>query len=291
MIAVIRWMIAHSSVDSRMTIDRLRSKLAMLALFVIAWMGTLEIDRAIEWYGVGARAVWHVKNLCWTSWWMICVVGAFAAFRRYDPDAPANESWHRVLPRLTWLIALKYLLFDTLLWRIFHSPMPWPVLVNIEAMAAAVVLAGLAALWMLGLPDSANLRELPMRRRAAMYAVLTLLWAGTLEIDRVFGQPVFRASLRDPLLAEQVALSIYWSLFGVATVVFGFILRTARLRYFGLALLAFTLLKVVVIDLRGVDTGYRILSFLGLGALLLGVSVVYGKVSPKLLAEPAALSR
>jgi hypothetical protein len=32
------------------------------------------------------------------------------------------------------------------------------------------------------------------------------------------------------------------------------------------------------------------LSFLGLGALLLGVSVVYGKVSPKLLAEPKPLS-
>jgi uncharacterized membrane protein len=130
-----------------------------------------------------------------------------------------------------------------------------------------------------------------MRRRAAMLAVLTLLWAGTLEIDRAFWQPAFRAGLRDPMLAEQVAFSIFWSLFGVATVVFGFALRTARLRYFGLALLAFTLMKVIMIDLRGVDTFYRILSFLGLGALLLGVSVVYGKVSPKLLGEPTALSR
>ncbi|MBC8108328.1 MAG: DUF2339 domain-containing protein [Anaerolineae bacterium] len=294
MIALMHTLIARSAEQAGLQRTssqyRLRSQLALLALFVIAWMGTLEIARAVDWYGFGGRASWHVKNLCWTSWWMICVVGAFAAWRRYDPDAPANEAWHRLLPRLTWLIALKYLLADTLVWRMFHQPMPWPVLVNLEALTAAVVVAGLAALWILGLPDSANLREAPMRRRAAMFAVLTLLWAGTLEIDRAFWQPAFRASLRDPQLAEQVAMSIYWSLFGVATVVFGFVLRTSRLRYFGLALLALTLLKVVLIDLRGVDTGYRILSFLGLGALLLGVSVVYGKVSPKLLGEAKPLS-
>lgn len=294
-IGMLRWMLARAAIDvgetQHASTNRLRSQLSMLALFVLAWMGTLEIARAVDWYGVGAGASWHVKNLCWTMWWMICVIGAFAACRRYDPDAPANETWHLLLSRLTWLIALKYFLWDTLKWRVFNDPIPWPVLVNLEAMTAAGVLAGLAVLWILGLPESTNHREGSMRRRAAMFAVLTLLWAGTLEIDRAFWQPAFRASLRDPMLAEQVAFSIFWSLFGVATVVFGFVLRTARLRYFGLALLAFTLLKVMVIDLRGVDTFYRILSFMGLGALLLGVSVVYGKVSPKLLAEPTALSR
>ena len=33
-------------------------------------------------------------------------------------------------------------------------------------------------------------------------------------------------------------------------------------------------------------TGYRILSFMGLGGLLLGTSVLYGKLSPRLLANP-----
>jgi uncharacterized membrane protein len=55
------------------------------------------------------------------------------------------------------------------------------------------------------------------------------------------------------------------------------------LRYFALALLALTLAKVVVVDLSSIGYGYRVLSFLGLGLLLLGTSVMYGKVSPKLL--------
>ena len=63
----------------------------------------------------------------------------------------------------------------------------------------------------------------------------------------------------------------------------GFRFRTAGLRYFGLGLFAVTLLKVVLLDMSQVQTGYRVLSFLGLGLLLMGTSVLYGKLSPMLL--------
>ena len=59
-------------------------------------------------------------------------------------------------------------------------------------------------------------------------------------------------------------------------------LRNVGLRYFGLALLAITLLKVVLIDMSQVQTGYRILSFMALGGILLGTSVLYGKLTPRL---------
>ena len=42
-------------------------------------------------------------------------------------------------------------------------------------------------------------------------------------------------------------------------------------------------LKVVFVDLAHAGQGYRVLSFLGLGLLLLGTSVLYGKLSPRLL--------
>ena len=65
----------------------------------------------------------------------------------------------------------------------------------------------------------------------------------------------------------------------------GFKTRFAGLRYFGLTLLAMALMKIVVIDMRQVSTGYRILSFMGVGLLMLGTSVLYGKVSPRLLGK------
>jgi uncharacterized membrane protein len=90
-------------------------------------------------------------------------------------------------------------------------------------------------------------------------------------------------------LAKQVAFSIFWSLFAIGCVVAGFRFRTKGLRYFGLGLFAFTLVKVFLVDMSQVQRGYRVLSFLGLGLLLLGTSVLYGKLTPILLKkqEPA----
>jgi uncharacterized membrane protein len=79
---------------------------------------------------------------------------------------------------------------------------------------------------------------------------------------------------------------VFWSVYAIACVAIGFAVRVAGVRYFGLALFALTLFKVVFVDLSTVSTGYRILSFLGLGLLLLGTSVLYGKLSPVLLKEP-----
>lgn len=47
------------------------------------------------------------------------------------------------------------------------------------------------------------------------------------------------------------------------------------LRLSGLALLLLCVLKLFIHDLRNLDTPYRILSFIALGLILLGVSWVY----------------
>jgi len=65
----------------------------------------------------------------------------------------------------------------------------------------------------------------------------------------------------------------------------GFRFRAPALRYFGLALFAVTLLKVVLVDMEQVSAGYRFLSFLGLGGLLMGTSVLYGKIGASLHGE------
>jgi uncharacterized membrane protein len=82
---------------------------------------------------------------------------------------------------------------------------------------------------------------------------------------------------------RQAGWSIWWSFFAIATVILGFARHAATLRIFGLALFGLTLLKVVLVDLAGAGTGWRIVSFVGLGALLLGTSVLYGRFGPKLL--------
>jgi len=70
-------------------------------------------------------------------------------------------------------------------------------------------------------------------------------------------------------------LTIAWGLEGVALLAAGFPLRDRVLRLSGLAVLAVCTGKLFFWDLRNLDTLPRILSFLVLGLLLVGVSWVY----------------
>jgi uncharacterized membrane protein len=55
----------------------------------------------------------------------------------------------------------------------------------------------------------------------------------------------------------------------------GFWKRSGFLRWQALILIAATIIKVFVYDVSTLDRGYRILAFIALGAILLGISFVY----------------
>ena len=73
----------------------------------------------------------------------------------------------------------------------------------------------------------------------------------------------------------QFTYSAWFMVFGAMLLATGFWRRSAFLRWQALVLLAVTIAKVFLADMSALSEGYRILSFLGLGALLLAVSFVY----------------
>jgi uncharacterized membrane protein len=77
------------------------------------------------------------------------------------------------------------------------------------------------------------------------------------------------------LFAERFSYSIWFMIYGAVLLLAGFSRNSAFLRWQGLALLAFTIAKVFLYDMANLSQGYRVLSLLGLGALLLGVSFAY----------------
>ncbi len=78
----------------------------------------------------------------------------------------------------------------------------------------------------------------------------------------------------------QVALSILWAVLGGIAVVVGLWRDRGELRAAGLALLAVVTAKVFVYDLASLDAAYRVLSFIGLGVLLLISAYLYQHVGP-----------
>jgi uncharacterized membrane protein len=113
---------------------------------------------------------------------------------------------------------------------------------------------------------------------------LLVVLTGVHEIFTFFG---VRAT-GDAGLAESFSISAWLMLYAAVLLAAGFWKRTAFVRWQGLGLLVFTIAKVFLYDMHNLSSGYRILSILGLGALLMAVSFVYQKDWLKLREGDAA---
>lgn len=72
-----------------------------------------------------------------------------------------------------------------------------------------------------------------------------------------------------------VSISIFWTLYGGGTIWAGFLTGKKVLRLAGMALLAAVILKVFLVDMRALSPGFRIVSFVAVGILLLVISLLY----------------
>jgi uncharacterized membrane protein len=113
--------------------------------------------------------------------------------------------------------------------------------------------------------------------------VLLIDWLPTFEIMRSFKFEPIRGGFRDPDLAMHVALSIAWGLMAIIQLSIGFARLVSVLRYMAIGLFGLTIAKVFLVDLAHLEMVYRIISFIGLGLLLLGASLLYQKLSPRIL--------
>jgi len=111
-----------------------------------------------------------------------------------------------------------------------------------------------------------------------------LLWAGALALLALLSAEAYCWCESRPVewaKAEWTALmslSLVWGLYAAAMLAVGFWRRILPLRLAALGLFAATALKLVAIDIANVKQVYRIISFLVLGALMVGAAYVYHRV-------------
>jgi uncharacterized membrane protein len=87
--------------------------------------------------------------------------------------------------------------------------------------------------------------------------------------------PAYYANTRGIRLAEDFTYSALWMAYGAMLMIVGFWRRSAFVRWLALLLIAVTIIKVFVYDALQLDKGYRIVSLIVLGVLLLAISFVY----------------
>lgn len=152
---------------------------------------------------------------------------------------------------------------------------PHPFLVSEATLAIGVVGAALAgAAWLVR-----GTRLAPWLQVAAGVTIVYLLSVGI--VDVFAGQVGGSVALEELQRQAQVALSILWAGIGFGTFAVGAVRGLALAREFGLALLAIATVKVFVFDLSFLDVAYRVLSFIGLGLLLLAGAFVFQWHRPK----------
>jgi uncharacterized membrane protein len=181
---------------------------------------------------------------------------------------------------LAWLAVTgaKVVAFDAGFYNAaWHLP-----LVNQTFAAFAVMIA---ALWYAG-RLYARSDKIDEQERHVVVIALTIaanlfaIAALSLEATGYFEKLIRAGALantetRDLRLAQGLSLSLVWTLYGGAMLLYGHGRGNRLLRIMALLLLTATAFKVFFLDLAVLEKFYRIVSFLVLGAILLAVSFLY----------------
>jgi len=171
-----------------------------------------------------------------------------ALFSAVDEYRSTSVIWNPVMGAL--LVALAGLAIAAWLSRQLSSDDETLGYLNWRQMSATFAGTALVLVWIIGLR-----------------AIQTAWWGG-----RVFVRPPELTAL---VTGSQFSYSAWCMAYGGVLLALGFWRRLPRLRWGGLLLLILAIAKVFLWDMSALSQGYRILSFLGLGALLLIVSFAY----------------
>ena len=183
-----------------------------------------------------------------------------------------------------------------------------------EAVTLALFLVFLAAIAALSLFTSTWHCALPFVNRrflAAVAAVAVLVWLGRVAFRTGQASPslawwavaigffaatceapvYFHDVIADPGLAHRLAIfsvTVVWVVLAAIALVLGFRWQRPVVRYLALGLLGLTAVKLLLVDMSGVQQLYCILSFLLVGVALIGASYAYHRLERRLTNPPPA---
>ncbi|HTD24796.1 MAG TPA: DUF2339 domain-containing protein [Terriglobales bacterium] len=195
---------------------------------------------------------------------------------------------------------LRYLAITTLVLAIFRvfvfdsSEMAARLVFNARFATYAIAIAVLGGIIILGSRETVSAETGKSVPRTGTWAIrlsgivlsVLILVGLTLEAHDYFGRQYAQVDIYNPNnpeiysrleIAERFSFSVIWLVVGAGLMVTGFWKRSAFVRWQALVLIAFTIAKVLIYDSSELDRGYRILSFIGLGVVLLGISYAYQK--------------
>ena len=206
-------------------------------------------------------------------------VSAWLALRARRVDRTSWGAWSQVgfvamlaVNVLALLLSLREILTSR------YGVQPHTAFVNADfamALIALALLAGVAyASLRIALGDETTLLWGQLSGATVIAINVVALLTGVREIEALWPMT---ASNPEAQLQQALAVSAFLMVYGAILLAIGFWKRTSFIRWQALILLVFTIGKTFLYDMRNLSQGYRVVSFLGLGALLMAVSFAYQK--------------
>lgn len=247
-------------------------------------------------YGYG---ITHAVTMAWVAWesfwlvdqiandvWSLTVVAIVLATLAYFGITPAvgprwpvgasRESYQRWLPALM-SVFLLVLIGALQISAGDPSPLPFVPLLNPLDVATALALVLFAKVG----------RVHRLAEGRSVVAGLALICSSLTVLRTVHhwvGVPFEFAALLSSMTA-QATLTVYWAVLGLVGMVAGARLARRLAWKAGAGLMTVVVLKLFLIDLAGVNTAARIVSFLGTGGLLLLIGYLAPQ-PPRLVSPP-----
>ena len=157
------------------------------------------------------------------------------------------------------------------------NPMIWPYNVGGSFFNLILLGYGLPALLAATLAlVTRGHRPLAYSQFVAVVAVALALAYLSLQVRRYFHGEVL--TVGRTLQAEQYAYSTVWLVFGVVLLAIGVALKSQAVRLASAAVVILTTLKVFLVDMGDLTGFYQAISFIGLGAVLMGIGVFYQRL-------------
>lgn len=178
---------------------------------------------------------------------------------------------------LLTLATLKVLVVD-----LSYYAAPWHTLIFNQTFAAfaLLILAFASGVWLYARDD--EIGDDDRERMIQIFIIVANVLAVIALSAEAYGYFAKRKAnvettegLRDIRLAQQLSLSLVWIVYGGAMLMTGISRHSRLLRLMALGLLGLAIVKVFLLDLSELESVYRIISFIALGAILLIVSFLY----------------
>ena len=250
---------------------------AVAGLFAAANVGAWAILRrssaaSIHWLGVGLSLAAVGIAIGFDGFWTVVMWSAEAAAVTWI-GVKSNRFWFRVGGLVLFIVAVS-------VWLQSAPPEqsgPFVVLLNARALSGVFVIAMLHLIaWAqkgTALAGSGASYERGLVVVAAHALTVVLI---SLEITSFWKVRDTGSTGAD--FTREVMLSSAWVIYAAALIAVGMRRHYAPIRYFAMALIGLTVVKVFAVDTQQLEDIYRVLALLVVGGVLLIVSFLYWRV-------------